>query len=234
VPEIATALGELRAADETDRREVARRHFFSLLADQGIPVSKTLSVLLATRLIRPGADSVSDRLTLDLLRAWEALENRHGLAFPVRIAVPAVLMTTRLSTGLAALCGAGNEILTAQSLLWPSGGELRQKALQSYNPYRAEPYVDSALARLLLFDLRLATVEYGAPDWATVTIEILARDGAVRLTVPQAERTWKTEVIRSLSVPVVSGFLHFYPMVDAVRTLTSGNISVDIVLRERV
>jgi hypothetical protein len=234
VPEIAAALGELRAADETDRREVARRHFFSLLADQGIPVSKTLAVLLATRLIRPGADASSDQLTLDLIRAWEALENRHGLALPVRIAVPAVLMTTRLSTGLAALGGAGNEISTAQSLLWPSGGELRQKALQSYNPYRAEPYVDSALARLLLFDLRLVTVEYGAPNWATVIVEILGRDGAVRLLVPQRERTWKAEIIRSLSAPVVSGFLHFYPMVEAVRTLTSGNISVDLVLRERV
>jgi hypothetical protein len=234
VPEIAAAIGELRAADETGRREAARRHFFSLLASRGIPVSKTLSVLLATRLIRPGADASSDRLTLDLIEAWEALENKHGLSLPMRIAVPAVLMTSRLSAGLAALGGAGNEVLTAQSLLWPSGGELRQKALQSYNPYRAEPFVDSALARLLLFDSRLATVEYGVPNWATATSEILARDGAVRLIVPQSERTWRTEIIRSLSVPVVSGFLHFYPMVEAVRALASGNITVDIVLRERV
>jgi hypothetical protein len=233
-PALTAALAELRAATDTNTRDSARRVLFGLLASRGIPVSRTLSVLLATRLARPAADAESDSLTLDLVRAWQNLEARHGIALPVRLAVPAIVLTTRLSRRLVALGGKGKEILTAHLLLWPAGGELRQRALQSYNPYRREPYVDSALGRLLLFDLRRPIVEFGAPNWATQMTDALASHGVVRIVAGNTERAWKAAIVAALGAPIVSGFLQFYPMVEAIRTLESGQLAIDILLRERV
>jgi hypothetical protein len=233
-PSLSGALAELRAATTTASRDEARRKLFSRLATRGIPVSRTLSVLLATRLVRPAAGPETDLLTLDLLRAWQSLEEKHGVALPARLAVAAVVLTTGLHRRLAGVGGTGKEILTAQLLLWPAGGELRQRALQSYNPFRSEPYVDSALARLLLFDMRLPIVEFGVPNWATQMADALATHGVVRLTTRHSERALKAALIGALGSPVVSGFLQFYPMVEAIRTLESGHLAIDILLRERV
>jgi hypothetical protein len=233
-PVVAAAMAALRSANETDSRDAARSELFGLLAHRGIPVSRTLSVLLATRLVRPGSNATSDQLMLELIKAWESLEERYGVALPARLAAPAIVLTTNLGPRLAAMGGAGNEILTAQLLLWPTGGELRPKALQSYNPYRPEPYVDSALGRLLLFDLRMPVVEFGSPQWVRHMNEALASHGVVRIVAQPSERAWKAAIIGTLGTPVVSGFLHFYPMVEAIRTLESGHLAIDILLRERV
>jgi hypothetical protein len=233
-PAVAASLAELRAADNTNSREIARRALFRLLSERGIPVSRTLSVMLATRLVRPGADANSDELTLELIRAWQGLEAKHGIAFPLRVAIPAVIFTTPLGQRLVELGGRGREILTAHLLLWPCAGELRQRALQSYNPYRAEPYVDASLGRLLLFDGRLPVVQFGAPDWIGEATELLAKHGVVRISVARSDRSLKVSLLRILSTPVVSGFLQFYPMVEAIRAIDDDQVAVDLLLRERV
>lgn len=231
---LSEALAELRAATNTAARDQARRRLFSGLADRGIPVSRTLSVLMATRLVRPAASPETDLLTLDLLRAWHGLEERFGVALPLRLAAAAVVLTTGLHRRLATIGGAGKEILTAQLLMWPAGGELRQRALQSYNPFRSEAYVDSALARSLLFDSRMPVVEFGAPSWATQMADALATHSVVRVTARHTERGWKAALIAALGSPVVSGFLQFYPMIEAIRTLEGGHLAIDVLLRERV
>jgi hypothetical protein len=94
--------------------------------------------------------------------------------------------------------------------------------------------VDSALGRLLLFDLRVPVVQFGAENWLQRLNEALANHGVVRLVAHQSERMWRAAIIGMLSTPIVSGFLHFYPMVEAIRTLESGHLAIDLLLRERV
>jgi hypothetical protein len=231
---LGAALSELRSANNAETRDAARRELFRLLAESGIPVSRTLSIQIATRLVRPAASPDSDRLTLELLRAWQRLEEKHGVALPSRLAAAAVVLTTPLRQSLADLGGGAREILTANLLLWPAGGELRQRALQSYNAYRTQPFVDAALARLLLFDARLALVEFGTPDWHRLMTEALALHGIVRLTTRHGDARWRAALFAVLSAPITSGFLQFYPMIEAMRTLDDGRFAIDLLLRERV
>jgi DEAD/DEAH box helicase/Helicase conserved C-terminal domain len=232
--ELATALGNLRAAPDTATRDQAREVFFHLLVERGIYISRTLSVLIGTRLIRPGTSPESDALTHDLLREWQSVEERYGIALPVRLATAVVAANPSLRTRLASLGGTGKEILTAGILLWPAGGELRQRALQSYNPFRRSPVVDAALAHHLLFETRLRLVSDDGPNWLSQLRDELALHGTVRLATSRGNDSWRTQVLHLLSEPIVSGYLHFYPMIEATRVLEDGRLAIDFVLRDRV
>ena len=95
-------------------------------------------MLVATRLLRPAADSLSDQVTFELLREWANLEQKHDIALPLRVAVGAVALTRPIRQRLSEMGGARREIATAALLFWPSSGELRQKSLVSYNPFRPD------------------------------------------------------------------------------------------------
>jgi hypothetical protein len=233
VPELQQSLANLRAAADTQTHERARTEFFGLLASHGVPMSRTLSMLIATRLVRPGATAQSDHLTFLLLKAWQSLEEKYGISFPCRLAAALIGLTVRIPE-LTAFAGAGREIVTAGMLLWPWGGELRQHALQSYSPYRASTMVDAALARVLLFDSRLPIVVFDSPDWESQTIRALATRGSVRLVTRETNQSWRTHIARLLSAPIVSGFLQFYPMIEATRLLSDGRLAIDMLLRDRV
>ena len=232
--EVKAALAELRAAENTRTREEARIRFFGLLGSRGVPVSRTLSVLVATRLLRPAADSLSDQVTFELLREWANLEQKHDIALPLRVAVGAVALTRPIRQRLSEMGGARREILTAALLLWPSSGELRQKSLVSYNPFRPEPSVDTAFVRSLLFDARMPVVVFGEVGWRDNLVDALGAYGTVRLTALSTDSGWRGSIAGLLSTPVVSGYLHFFPMIEAVRILESGQLAIDLLLRERV
>jgi hypothetical protein len=152
----------------------------------------------------------------------------------MRVAIPALVKTSAaLRSSLTNTGGAGREVLTANLLTWPAGGELRQRALQSYDPYRPAPYVDASLLRHVLFEARLPIVLFGASGWHTIANEALASQGSVRLLIRHGATDWRTAVVTMLDAPVTSGFLQFYPMVEAVRILDNGYLAVDLVLRER-
>jgi hypothetical protein len=233
-PELAGALGTLRAAPDTAARDQAREEFFRLLVKRGIFISRTLSVLIGTRLIRPGTSPESDALTCDLLRAWQTIEERYGIALPVRLATAVVAANPSLRTRLANFGGLGKEILTAGILLWPSAGELRQRALESYNPFRRLPAVDAALARQLLFETRLTVVSDDSPEWLSALRDELAVRGAVRLATSRGDTSWRTHIVQLLSEPITSGYLQFFPMIEATRALEDGRLAIDFVLRDRV
>jgi DEAD/DEAH box helicase/Helicase conserved C-terminal domain len=231
---LADALGTLRTAADTDARDHARREFFRLLAGHNIPVSRTLSVSIAARLVRPGTSPDSDALSLDLLRAWQSLEEKYGIALPVRMAAAAVAQSAPLQQSLSAFGGAGKEIVTAGMLLLPAGCELRQRALQSYNPFRRAPVVDAALARHLLFEARLPIVTIDDPDWLPQIRKELAEQGIVRLTTGLGDQSWRGAIAGVLSEPIMSGYLQFYPMIEATRVLGDARFAIDLVLRDRV
>jgi hypothetical protein len=185
-------------------------------------------------LIRPGSDDASDKASLSLFGGWAELEQRYGIALPMRVAIPAIVKTSSvLRSALANIGGAGREVLTANLLTWPTGGELRQRALQSYNPYRPAPYVDPSLLRYVLFETRVPIVLFEASGWREIASEALASHSSVRLLIRHGVTDWRTAVVIMLDTPITSGFLHFYPMIESVRVLDTGFLAVDLVLRER-
>jgi hypothetical protein len=80
----------------------------------------------------------------------------------------------------------------------------------------------------------LPIVLFGAPEWQLRVREALAAQGMVRVLLPPLARGWKGLFTELLSTAVESGFLQFYPMVEAIRAQHNGQIAVDLLLRERV
>ena len=153
---VATALQILRSAESVETRSRARDIFFENLGHRGVPVSHSLSVSIATRLLRPAVSPATDALTLAMLHYWRGVEGRHEIALPVRVAAALCGGSSRFREQLAAAGGeAGSEIGTANLLLWPRGGEVRLGALQSHNSFRAAALTDSALARVILLEGRV-------------------------------------------------------------------------------
>lgn len=227
------SLARLRAADDTATREQRRAEFFASLSAHGVSVSRTLSILIATRLVTPGATPQTDRLMLLLLNAWEALEERYSIAFPCRLAAAVIGLTVRIPE-LTEFSGPGREIVGAGLLLWPWGGELRHRALQSYSPYHSSPLVDAEFAALLLFDSRLSIVDLDSSDWQVQAAQALAAHGTARLVTRESGAGWRTRIAAMLDTPIESGFLQFFPMIEATRQLADGRLAVDLLLRDRV
>lgn len=232
-PVLSTSLAQLREASDTDARERVRREMFRILGTRGLPVSRTLSVLLASRFVRPGATADTDRVTLSLVDAWNRIEETYGVGLPLRVAAAAVVLTTRMND-LTALSGPGGEIETAARLLWPRRGELRQRALQSYNPFRPSPLVDAALVRLIFFEDQRPMFSMNEGEWKKLAADALAAHGVARLLISPDDANWRAAVAQFLVEPVTSGFLQFYPMIEATRVVSQGRLALDLVLRDRI
>ena len=75
-------------------------------------------------------------------------------------------MRTFLSATLpAAAIGHVTVLAAVTSLLWPRADEVRQRALQSHNPYRQGRSTDPAVVRHLLLSRSIATIELADPEW---------------------------------------------------------------------
>src|SRR5262249_44974081 len=155
----------LRIAADHGTRLNARADLLRSLSLKGLPVGQTLSIALATRVLQPGASTDTDQLVKELLNRCEMLEVKYGWSFPIRISAALVVNDTSFRERLAIIGGQGNEIGTANLLLWPRGGEIRQRSLQAYNPFGELGSSDTAALRSLLSDKLLPIIDMAAADW---------------------------------------------------------------------
>jgi len=232
---VKEAIAALRAADSPEARGRERDSLYGLLLRLGVPVSRALSVSIATRLLRPAASMSTDVLIVDLLDHWAAAERRHAIVFPVRVAAALCAANAALGVRLRAAGGApGSEIGVANLLLWPRGGELRLGALQSHNPYRSPALTDSMLARSVLIEGRVPTIALADPDWEKKLDKELASGGEARLLAAPAETArLRREIIRLLGRPVEAGYLRLYPCLDGIGRNPDGSVGAEISVRER-
>lgn len=233
--EIKGALSALRIAADQNERLSAQGALFSLMTSKGIPVSQSLSVSIATRLLRPGSTTQSDQLIDDLMRHWQGLEKKYFVSLTARSAAALTAGDPILRTRLASFGGKGNEIGTAELMLWPQSGELRNSALQSYNPYRQQPITDAAFLRALLLDDLVPTIQLVNPDWHTQLHAALAERGIARLAASDGEESQLyREALLLLEEPVDIEFFQFYPTIEGFRYSESGGAMLELSLRERI
>ncbi len=242
--EVAEHMARLRATNSHGERATLWQSLSHILTQRGgIDLSHALSVSLNNRLLRSGSGPQLDQLLLDLHTHWDSLEQRFGLAIGLRefayicsrdVNLSALVRTFLSATLPAAAVGHVTVLAAVTSLLWPRATEVRQRALQSYNPYRQECSTDPAVVRHLLLSRSMVTIELADPDWHAQVNANFATQGACRLAANASEAAaLRQATVLLVAVPVDVGVLQFFPVVERVER-ADGRILVSLTLREQV
>lgn len=225
-PDIETLTAELRSSQGHLENKQLRERLYRALSVRGVQLSHGFSVSLNARLLRPGSTSMVDRLLARLTRDWEALEQRFGVAIGLRefccLALRNRHLRDEVLMALGKLPGASSQdadiIAVLSGLLWPKGIEIRQRTLQSYNPFRPRRLTDPALIRHVLLDPNLAVIQLAEDDtWYPLFAEAIAQHGIVQLAAPRgADRRLRAAIVRIVSRAVDVGFLQFFPYLERI------------------
>ncbi|MFC8296586.1 protein DpdJ [Micromonospora orduensis] len=168
---------------------------------------------LSTRLLRQGTDAGTDRLVLDLMQAWDSVQDHLG--FEVEAAIFAYLVGNGGIT-IAGLDPGRFGADQVYSMLWPRGAEARSQQLAHYQPYRLPALLDRLLVRAA-HDERLTHVDVTEPQWRQRYVDEIAARGAVRLVAPVDRVAGLTAAMRALpTIAVDHGALRVYGDVRAV------------------
>ncbi|MGS2616365.1 protein DpdJ [Micromonospora sp. LZ34] len=209
----ARAVATLRdppSAAEAEQALVTLRSSWAKI--DGYPRPQALAAL-STRLLRQGTDAGTDRLVLDLMHAWDRVQDCLG--FEVEAAIFAYLV----GTGSIAVAGLDPSRFGADqvySMLWPRGAEARSQHLVHYQPYSPPALLDRLLVRAA-HDERLTQVDVTEPDWRERYLEEVAARGAVRLVAPVDRIAGLTAAMRAIpTIAVDHRALRVYGDVRAV------------------
>lgn len=238
---IADLTNRLRSAQSHGSREEIRRVLYQDLGGHGVDVGHALSVSLNARIFRPGMSSEWDCLLRDLLLAWEQLERRHELGIGLREFCYIALDLPNVRDRLGKLLdnayprlGDAEFIQVLGSLLWPRGIEIRQRALQSYNPFRTRRVTDPALARRLLLNSNVPRLNVGTVDWQAQFAAVMAEYATVQLHCESDENhRLRQAIIEALAMPIDVGYLQFFPVVERMERTESETRAI-LSLREHV
>ena len=242
--DVADHLARLRATNSHAERATLWQSLAHGLARRGgIDLSHALSVSLNSRLLRSGSGPVFHSLLLALQEHWDALERRFGLIIGLRefsyICSKDPALSAQVRAFLASTLPAGaiahvTVLAAVSSLLWPREAELRQRALQSFNPYRGARTTDPALVRHLLLAQSVETIALAEPSWRDQVHAAFDAQGICRIVVDAADAAaLRPALVELVSMPVDIGFLQFFPVVERVERF-DGRISVSLILREQV
>lgn len=242
-PEVADAIRELRTAIGHEARETAWTVFRTRLARRGLPVGHSLSVSLNGRLMRAGSGPELDALLDLLLNRWRELEAQVGLAIPLRefaclagqdeqLVEP---LRTFLTSQIPGATGTRIErIGLVGGLLWPRGIEIRQRALQSYNPFRRARSTDPGLARAILMAGLAPEVRIEDTEWREAIAHALTQHGTVRLSAARTESArLHASLIEMAATAIDVAYLQFFPTLERFEG-EGERLSVILTLREQV
>lgn len=241
---IGDQVARLRATNSHNERAILWRTLSHTLAQHGgIDLSHALSVSLNNRLLRAGSGPQLDQLLLDLQTHWDAIQVEFGIAIGLReyayIASRDATLASAVRAFLAATLPAAAishvTVLSAiTSLLWPRANEVRQRVLQSYNPFRQTRSTDPAVVRHLLLSHAIATIAFNDPDWEAQLATAFEGQGTARLFAEAGEaRLFRVALVRLSATPVSVGVLQFFPAIERVER-ANGRVLVTLTLREQV
>lgn len=242
--DIGEQVARLRATNSHSDRAILWRALSHQLAQRGgIDLSHALSVSLNNRLLRAGSGPQLDQLLLTLQTHWDRAQDRFGIAIGLREyayiasrdatlsnAVRAFLMATLPAAAIAHV----TVLAAITSLLWPRANEVRQRVLQSYNPFRQTRSTDPAVVRYLFLGRAIATIAFSAPNWEAQLAAAFEGQGTARLFAHAREaKQFRAALVRLSATPVSVGVLQFFPAIERVER-AEGRIATTLTLREQV
>ena len=220
-PDVSEALVAVREATSNAELASAQRALIGTLRGHRVVVNHPVMTALAARLIRPGSSPLTDALLARLIERWDAEEARLGIEIDARIFAYLAAVDPVIAADLdAILTGIGGASGTTQlrrryavlyGLLWPRGAVLRERALDSWNPYARAQHGDAALLRDLLLQ-RKTPVSIHDADWQNTAQNQLHARGEVTMRADASNARELQSAIRQLLLePVEVGFLSLYP-----------------------
>lgn len=242
IAEVRDLTAKLRQTVDHSIRNSLRVQLYEMLTQRGLDISHALSVSINTRILKPGMGPEWDKLLLDLVSEWEQLELKFSLAIGVREFCYVALNLSGFRKRLTDLIGIVNANATGEAeliqvlggLLWPRGMEIRQRALQSYNPFRTRRVTDPLLVRKLLLEPNIPEVYIEKQDWVQVYEKILAVHGTVQLKAQRGNNNLlHSAIIEALCRPIDVGYLQFFPVVERIERGET-ETQVTLSLREQV
>ncbi|MBP0496274.1 protein DpdJ [Roseomonas indoligenes] len=240
-PNVADAADRLRVSLGHEERGRLRQALWLQLARLGLDVPHALAVSLDARLLRPGTRRELDELLLRVIERWDALEAKLGVSIGLRemayvaasdediaSAIREVLRDAAPSVPQSAV----DLVQVLASLLWPRGIEIRQRSLQSYNPFRKRRLSDPALVRHLLLDDRVPEVAALGADWRGLLGAALSVHGGARVWAPAEQpEALRRVLVEALALPIEVAYLRFFPTVERLGR-EGGRLIATLSLRE--
>ena len=243
-PEVEGLIKNLRRSNSIEAR---RKNYLELSkrlnGEFGLHISEAISVSLNSRLLRLGANNSLDKIyyaLLELRNLWETkigfvIPNREFAFFASDDAQINQLVREYLSSYMSSdLVSTISTISTVESLLWIRDFEVRREELKTYNPYRADVFVDPIVVRNLQAKEKFKEVFFSLPDWKQQVSQALHDSGVVSLSVQIDEISkFQEQLFILLANPINVDALQFYPSIDAV-SRSNESIAVTLILREQV
>ncbi|GAA4243217.1 protein DpdJ [Dactylosporangium darangshiense] len=220
-----TVLRDPTSAADAERALATLRQAWTAI--DGHPRQQAVATL-STRLLRQGTDARTDRLTLDLMHAWDSVQDRLG------IEVDAAIFAYLIGTGGITVTDIDARRFGADqvySLLWPRGAEARAQQLAHYQPYAPPTLIDRLLIRAAHTE-RMPHVDVTESQWRDRYSTEIAAHGAVRLVAPVDRMTDLTAAMRAVpTIAVDHGALRVYGNVRAIER-EAGQVRCTVEIRE--
>ncbi len=215
----ADILTQMRNTSGHQARENLRKRLYAHLSASGLHLGHAASVALNTRLLRPGMSARHDHLLRDLLHFRTQLENTLGLAIDLRVFCYLAAVHPDFAQRISELLAqhqvreVTERVQVLSGILWPHSHELRQRSLESYNPFRQSATTDPLLVKELLLEQRIPSVALADTDWSAQVHTHLAEIGVCRLWARNSQDLHPA-LARLLAEPVNVDYLQLYPSVE--------------------
>ena len=227
------AFFDLRNATSFGERIVANRSLRKVLSSEGFQISHSFSAVLHSRVLRSGSSIATDEKLANYLASWGEIESTVGLELPLNI-IAFVIAYQSHDSALAKEKIFG-ETCAVQSVLWPRGAQLRQSALQFYNPFAGNTNnrTERCLASKLCVD-NTQVVAFAEESWLLTIHEILGLKGKVDLFIAKKDVGELNKIIAILhATPIDTYGLLVYPRIENLRH-SQQSIAMRIELAESV
>jgi hypothetical protein len=223
---VQDALAGARRARGIRATKDANSHLRQELSRHGILGIHAVLAGLQNRVLRPGSTSSTDMLLANLMSDWTQEEERLNVELGARVFAHVASQREEYRTLLESIdrtAAASDDwrFQTIYGLLWPRGRVVRERALETYNPFAALPAGDRLIVTGAMPDRR-PPVEINSAGWKPSAQRQLREYGSAQLSCATTDRaSLQAAVLNLVAAPIEEGFLRVYPRLTGIKRLTS-------------
>ena len=222
----AQKFADYRNASSVNEKDAHRVGLIDLLTRNEKILFHSFLTTLFSRVLRPGTSTSSDQLYAEIMSFWTNLNKALGLEIDSRVIA---------FSYAAKFAGEIDHVLNSMgfqkptsnldlwrtnlvnSLLWSSGGAIRNIHLNSYNPFSNDEVVERIIVECLLDDENFR-LELPTLDWENTFLDRISQRGVLTVSCPKKEQTKLAEFLNFITIqPVFDGYLKVYARVKQVK-----------------
>ena len=225
--ELASVFRKFREASGHHETFRASEMLIRALENNNIFANRKVLSALNAHILRPGSSGKSDELLFNMMKEWRKIEHDYGIEVDARVfsyvasrKYSEEINTIVTNIGDSYESGLG-PFSIIYSMLWPRGVYLREKMLETYNPYSELPKTDSKLLSDI-FEREVTYIESSEPNWHIMLTEELCKNGTARL-VSASKNTLQECILKVVINPIEIGCIFAYPYIVGTGCAGNGN-----------